>query len=297
MQIIVICGATATGKSHLAMELAKILNTVIISADSRQVYRDFNIGTAKPSLAEQQAVKHYMIDTQDPHQVLTVAEYQQQTQAIVKSLNKPILLVGGTGLYIKSIVNGLLIPPVSPQPELRSQLNSLPQPYLYQLLTTVDEIATEKIHPNDRVRTIRALEVYYVTGIPISQQQGENPPPYPILQIGLDCNLEDLRLRIATRTEKMLVSGLVSEVEFLLNKYDADLHLFATLGYQEIKQYLAGEISLAEAKELTILHTGQFAKRQKTWFKRVPNIHWLDANSDSLLSQSLAIIQQHLCDL
>lgn len=295
MILIVVCGATATGKSGLAMQLAKCMETVIISADSRQVYRDFNVGTAKPSLAEQQAIKHYMIDVCDPYEMLTVAQYQRQTQEIISSkasLSQPLLLVGGTGLYLKSIIRGLRIPPVAPQTELRAQLASLSQVELYQLLFQVDPVAFEKIHPRDGVRTLRALEVFYVTGVPISEQQGEDPPSYPILQIGLDCDLEALRLRIAQRTEKMLAMGLVAEVESLLQKYPQDLHLFRTLGYQEIKSYLEGNITLAEAKELTIIHTGQFAKRQKTWFRKIQDIHWLDANSPHLLEQTLELISR-----
>ena len=287
MRLIVICGATATGKSHLALELAKILGGVIISADSRQVYQDFNIGTAKPSLQEQQEVTHYLIDVCHPTQVFTLAEYQQQTQQLLTQLSQPVFLVGGTGLYIKSIVKGLQIPPVSPQPELRSQLTTLSQTELYQQLTQVDAIAASKIHPNDQVRTLRALEVFYVTGIPISQQQGENPPPYNIIQIGLDCQGDSLGTRITQRTEKMLTMGLVEEVESLLEKYDPDLHLFNTLGYQEIKQYLNGQLTLSEAKDLTILHTRQFAKRQRTWFKGIPEIIWVDADSPNLLQEAL----------
>ncbi|TVQ46423.1 MAG: tRNA (adenosine(37)-N6)-dimethylallyltransferase MiaA [Gloeocapsa sp. DLM2.Bin57] len=291
MLLIVICGATATGKSNLALQLAKAVDGVIISADSRQVYQDFNIGTAKPSAQEQQQVTHYLIDVCHPTQVFTLAQYQQLATQIINSLSQPVFLVGGTGLYIKSIVKGLLIPPVSPQPELRSQLLTLSQTELYQQLTQLDAIAASKIHPNDQVRTLRALEVYYVTGIPISQQQGENPPPYKIIQIGLDCLSDSLSDRLTQRTEKMLTMGLVEEVKYLLGKYDPDLHLFKTLGYQEIKDYLTGKITLSAAKNLTILHTRQFAKRQRTWFKAIPEIIWLDADSPHLVEQSLELIK------
>lgn len=271
-KLIVICGATATGKSSLALKLAQELNTKIISADSRQVYQEFDIGTAKPSLQEQSLVPHYMIDVCKPNEILTLAQYQEQTQTIIDSNpTKPVLLVGGTGLYIKAIVRGLKIPRVSPQPRLRSHLETFSQCERYAFLSQIDENATLKIHPNDSVRTIRALEVYYVTGKPISEQQGENPPPYSILQIGLDCDLDLLELRIKKRTEIMLNQGLVKEVEYLINKYGEDLPLLNTLGYAEIKQYLLGEISLLETKDLIVLHTRQFAKRQRTWFKADSN--------------------------
>lgn len=192
-KLIVICGATATGKSGLALNLAMRLGSVILSADSRQVYREFDIGTAKPTLAEQRAVPHYLIDICAPRETMTVADYQEQAQALINSLPvSPLLLVGGTGLYIRSIVQGMKIPRVAPNYELRSQLASLGQTTLYGILQQVDPIAAQKIHPNDPVRTLRAVEVFYITGIPISAQQGENPPDYPILQIGLDCEMERL---------------------------------------------------------------------------------------------------------
>ena len=285
-KLIVICGATATGKSGLALALARRLCSVILSADSRQVYREFDIGTAKPTVAEQKLVRHYLIDICEPTNMMTVADYQEQTQALIASVGViPLFLVGGTGLYIRSIVQGMKIPRVAPQTELRSQLESLGQPQLYAMLQQVDPVAAQKIHGNDSVRTLRALEVYYTTGYPISEQQGEKPPNYPILQIGLDCNVERLAARIQQRTEQMIANGLVAEVKNLCQKYGADLSLLNTLGYQEIKQYLAGDISLDEAKELTILHTRQFAKRQRTWFRAYPKIEWFDSDDPNLLEK------------
>lgn len=292
-KLIVICGATATGKSSLALSLAQRLNSVILSADSRQIYREFDIGTAKPNVVEKKLVSHYLIDICEPTQIMTLADYQQQAQALIASLGvETLLLVGGTGLYIRSIVQGMKIPRVAPQPELRSQLESLGQIQLYPMLQQVDPIAAQKIHANDLVRTLRALEVYYTTGIPISEQQGENPPDYPILQICLDADAENLDVRIRKRTEQMITDGLVDEVEYLCQKYGTDLSLLNTLGYQEIKQYLAGEISLDAAKELIILHTRQFAKRQRTWFRQSPNLEYFDMNNSNLLESVWQRINQ-----
>jgi tRNA dimethylallyltransferase len=294
--LITICGATATGKSRLAIALATKLNTVILSADSRQIYREFNIGTAKPSIAEQNLVLHYLIDICAPTETLTVADYQTQAQALItqcQQQGKIPLLVGGTGLYIRAVVQGLKIPRVAPNSTLRSQLESLGQTQLYSILQQVDAVAAQKIHPNDSVRTLRALEVFYVTGRPISQQQGEKPPSYPILQIGLDCSV-DLRDRILQRTEQMIADGLVSEVEYLCHKYGADLPLLNTLGYREIKQFLAGEMTLDEAKELTVLHTRQFAKRQRTWFRAYPQIEWFNADAPDLFDQVYQRVQEFL---
>jgi tRNA dimethylallyltransferase len=286
-QLIVICGATATGKSGLAIQLAERLGSVVLSADSRLVYRGFDIGTAKPTLEERRGIPHYLIDICEPTQTLTVADYQDQAQELIMNsdISAPILLVGGTGLYIKSIVRGMKIPRVAPNLKLRSQLEGLGQVQCYQMLKQIDPMAAQKIHANDQVRTLRALEVYYITGRPISEQQGENPPNYPILQIGLNCEPEALIHRIQKRTEDMIERGFVQEVENLCQKYGTKLSLLETLGYQEIKQYLAGDISLKTAKELILLHTRQFAKRQRTWFRAVSEIQWFDADSSNLLDQ------------
>jgi len=284
--LIVICGATASGKSGLASLIAQRLDSIIISADSRQIYREFDIGTAKPSLTEQQLVPHYQIDICEPTTTLTLAEYQQQTQALICDQQTVTpLLVGGTGLYLDSITKGLKIPQVSPQPKLRSQLSALGQTQIHGWLSQVDPIAARKIHPNDQFRTLRALEVFYVTGVPISSQQGENPPNYPILQIGLDCSVDALDQRIAKRTHQMIELGLVKEVEYLCHKYGQELPLLNTLGYGEIKQYLVGELNLEQAIAETITHTRQFAKRQRTWFRKNKQINWFDNTHPDLVEQ------------
>jgi tRNA dimethylallyltransferase len=347
------------------VQLALRLNGVILSADSRQIYRDFDIGTAKPTLAEQQQIPHYFIDICDPTTSFTVAEYQHQAQEIIEQLHlagqgiglgetrliasvpgsrgvgesesqrvphhtlakrgaalTPLrsvaqpshphtitpLLVGGTGLYIRSITHGLKIPRVPPQMELRSQLQQLGQKQCYAFLQQVDPAAAQKIHLNDAVRTLRALEVFYTTGQPLSQQQGEHPPRYPILQIGLDClnatqsgsgvAIDDpLTRRIAQRTEQMMATGFVDEVERLCGKYGANLPLLNTLGYAEVKLYLTGQISLPEAIAQTVLHTRQFAKRQRTWFRADPTIHWFDADDPTLVEQVWSCVQQFIASV
>jgi len=295
-RLITICGATATGKSGVALALAGRLQSSILSADSRQVYREFDIGTAKPTAVDRSCVPHHLIDICDPTETMTLADYQQQAQNLIAAVDfpvsPPLLLVGGTGLYIKSVVRGLKIPRVAPMPELRSQLAFLGQSQCYAMLQQVDRSAAEKIHVNDPVRTLRALEVFYATGRPISEQQGENPPNYPILQIGLDCDIDVLVDRIEQRTEQMLERGWIAEVEYLCKKYGCDLPLLNTLGYQEMTQYLAGDIKLEEAKELTILHTRQFAKRQRTWFRAYPEIEWFDVSTPDLLERVWQRVQE-----
>lgn len=294
--LIAICGPTAAGKSGLALQLAHLLQVPILGADSRQIYRELDIGTAKPTVQERALVPHYLIDICEPTELFTLAQYQEQAHSLIAKLHGQgitPLLVGGTGLYLRAVLQGLQIPRVPPQPALRSQLQALDQLHLYQLLLQVDPVAAAKIHPRDPVRTLRALEVYYVTGIPLSQQQGERPPDYPILQIGLDCQgAAVLRQRIEQRTHQMLAAGWLSEVEALCDRYGLDLPLLNTLGYRQMQQHLAGVLSLEAAIAETIQETRAFAKRQRTWFRANPKIEWFDANDPTLVEQVQERVQQ-----
>lgn len=282
---IVICGATATGKSGLAIAVSQRFGSAIVSADSRQVYREFDIGTAKPTPQEQRLAPHYLIDVCDPTETMTVADYQERAQVPIareQARGTVPLLVGGTGLYIKSVTRGLRIPRVPPHPELRSQLSQLGQPQCHALLQHLDPAAADRIHANDATRTLRALEVCYVTGRPLSVQQGEVPPDYPILQVGLACEGDRLDRRIRQRTHQMVEAGFVDEVTRLCDRYGDGLPLLNTLGYAEMRQHLKGDVTLDEAIAATALHTRQFAKRQRTWFRRVREIEWFDAESPQL---------------
>ncbi len=299
--LIVICGATATGKSNLALTLAERLGFPILSADSRQVYEAFDIGTAKPSLSDCVKVPHYLLDLCPPDATFTVAEYQSLAQALIADFQRqgviPIL-VGGTGLYIQSVVQGLQIPRVPPQMELRSQLTTFSQPERYQWLQQVDPPSALKVHANDQVRTLRALEVFYTTGIPLSAQQGSNPPSYPILQIGLDVpDLDQQVALIQRRTEQMIQHGWVEEVQHIVHRYGAELPLLKTLGYTELSQYLKGGCTLEAAIAAIVLHTRQFAKRQRTWFRANPEIQWLNAQDEHLEHKAWDIIKPFLSAL
>jgi tRNA dimethylallyltransferase len=287
--LLVIGGATATGKSGLALALARRWESVILSADSRQVYRELDIGTAKPSPAERQQVPHDLIDLCDPTATLTLAEYQQQAQHCIGEIHQGgsamPMLVGGTGLYIDAVVKGLKIPPVAPQPSLRQQLADLGQLHCYALLQSLDATAAQRIHPNDSIRTIRALEVFYVSGQPLSVLQGEAPPSYPVLYLGLDCDPSHLHHRIAQRTQAMVESGLIDEVSRLAEKYGPDLPRLQTLGYAEILRYLQGDCSLTGAMEDIVIHTSQFAKRQRTWFRNRAKVQWFNAEAENVVDQ------------
>jgi tRNA dimethylallyltransferase len=286
--LIVLCGPTASGKSGLALELARIWGAEILSADSRQVYRHFDIGTAKPTPAEQAQLPHHLIDICEPTETLTVGDWQQQAQTLIagqQQRGQVPLLVGGTGLYIRAIARGMRFPRVPPSPELRAQLARLGQVHNHQMLRQLDPVAAARIHPNDAVRTERALEVFYVTGQRITDLQAEDPPIYRIVQIGLDCDRLDARIR--RRADQMVEQGLVEEVSRLRSTYGPDLPLLQTMGYREIGQYLDGDLTLTEAITATALSTRQFAKRQRTWFRAVPEIRWFDSEAPDLRQQVL----------
>ncbi|MGB3311728.1 MAG: tRNA (adenosine(37)-N6)-dimethylallyltransferase MiaA [Nodosilinea sp.] len=292
--LLVIGGATATGKSSLAIALAERLGSVILSADSRQVYREFDIGTAKPSVCDRQQVPHYLIDICAPTETLTLAQYQHQAQTLIQQFHQAgtsPLLVGGTGLYIDAVVKGLRIPPVAPQPDLRRQLEALGQPYCYSLLQSLDAIAAQRIHANDSVRTVRALEVFYVTGQPMSALQGEAIPNYPVLYLGLDCDPLALERRIAQRTQTMLDAGFEAEVTHLVETYGPDLPLLQTLGYAEMLRHVQGDVSLAIAQAEIVQHTRQFAKRQRTWFRNRAAVQWFDANAEDLVERVWGVLE------
>ncbi|MEN9231831.1 MAG: tRNA (adenosine(37)-N6)-dimethylallyltransferase MiaA [Thermostichus sp. DG02_5_bins_236] len=286
--LIVIGGPTATGKSHQALLLAQRLGSPLLNADSRQVYREFDIGTAKPTLAEQALWPHELIDLADPKETFTVAEFQRAAQARIAQAHQqgqtPIL-VGGTGLYIQSITAGLGIPAVPPQPQLRVQLETWPAEIRYAWLQQLDPIAAQHIHPHDAVRTLRALEIIYTTGKTASSLRQAQPPQYPILTLGLQCPMPRLQARIARRTTEMLQSGWIEEVKGLRERYGLDLPLLNTLGYAEISAYLEGRIPEAELQALIVQHTRQFAKRQMTWFRAMPGIQWLDCEAEDLSEQ------------
>jgi len=290
--LLVIVGSTAVGKSTLAIKLAQIFQAPVLSADSRQVYRYFDIGTAKPTLEERAGIPHYLIDLVDPDYTFTLAEYQQQAQQLIGDFHRqgvsPIL-VGGTGLYIKSVVSGLQIPHVAPQTDLRQQLSELGQSHCYQLLQEIDPLSSAKIHPNDAVRTLRALEVFYVTGATLSSLQSIDSPSYPILQIGIPSPSRSSYLQIIKqRIQQMLRQGWLEEIRFIQAKYGQSLSLLRTIGYAEMTDYLAGVISLDTAIARAVLSTYQFAKRQRTWFRSDRHIIWIEPrtawhNLDDLL--------------
>ncbi len=291
--VIVLVGPTASGKTDLALEIAEYLKTRIHNIDSRQIYKSMDIGTAKPSESQQKKIKHFLIDIEEPINPINVKQFQKIAQ---KSINKEIksnylpLLVGGSGLYMNSITKGFFVPDVPPQRNLREQLENLCQRERWELLNNCDPISAKKINIADHIRTIRALEVFYVTGKPMSTQKIKRPPNWKILELGLD--RDNLKERILQRTTNMFLSGIIEETKYLISQYGLDLPILKTIGYCEAKDVLSNILTIDKAIELTTTKTIQFAKRQKTWFRNKNNPIWLD--NKNLLKDAIIKIESFL---
>ena len=277
--LVVLLGQTAVGKTALSLKLAQALNGEIISADSRLFYRGMDIGTAKPSPAEQAQATHHLIDLCNPDETITLGDYQrrayQTINAVLANGRLPIL-VGGTGQYVKAVVEGWGIPKVPPQPKLRDALAQLPGPELARWLAALDPEAAQKHDPRNLRRIIRALEVTLVAGRPISELQRKTPPPYHICQIGLTRPREELYTRIDARVEQMMANGLLEELKTLRDLgYGRSLPSMSGLGYRQLWAYLDGEMSLEEAVERIKFETHRFARHQANWFSQDdPAITW-----------------------
>ena len=294
--VIVLLGPTASGKTDLAIALAQALDLAVLNVDSRQLYRQMDVGTAKPTAAQRGQARHELLDLRDPDQPINLQEFRAIAEAQLNAelARKPLaLLAGGSGLYLQALTQGLEPPAVPPQPQLRAQLAALGQPLCHQLLRQGDPVAAARIAPADAVRTQRALEVLYATGRPLSSQQGATPPPWRVLELGL--NPTDITGRIASRTKGLFAAGLVAETEALIESYGAELPLLNTIGYAEAKQQLAGELSETEAIALCEQRTRQFAKRQRTWFRRRHAPIWLEERStEGQLAQALQVVERGL---
>jgi len=277
-KLIVILGPTASGKSNLAIKLAKEFRGQIVSADSRQIYKEMDIGTAKVTKKEMQGIPHYLIDIVKPNQDFSLAQFKKKAIAQIKKIQKEDklpFLVGGTGLYIQSIVDNLQMPEGKPNKKLRKELENKTNQELYNQLKELDPQAIKIIDRNNQRRMVRALEVCLTTGQPFSQQKHKGQPLFDILQIGLNPGKEILDKRINQRADKMIKAGLLQEVKGLIKKYGTKPYSMSGIGYQEIIPYLRKEISLDEAKELIKIHTRQYSRRQMSWFRRDKRIKWI----------------------
>lgn len=280
-KLIAIVGPTAVGKTDIALKLAGEFAGEIVSADSRLLYHGMDIATAKPTRAERARVPHHVIDVVAPDGAFTLADYQAAAYAAIDDIfarGKQPLLVGGTGLYVRAVVEGFNLPHVAPDRARRTELAALSTPELYARLQWLDPAAAAAIQPNNSRRIIRALEVIEATGQPISTQQTRHPPPYPVVQIGLTLPRPWLYARVDARIDQMLTRGLVDEVRGLVARgYSFQLPAMTGLGYRELGLYWQGQISLDEALRLLKRNTRKFIRHQANWFRLTdPRIHWFD---------------------
>lgn len=285
--LLVILGATATGKTGLALELATALNGEIISADSRQIYRGMDIGTAKPDAGQRALVPHHLVDIADPDENPGLAQIQRLANSAIADIQgraRLPLLVGGTGQYLSAIVEGWRIPVVPPDESLRRELESYAETHgrmaLHRRLAAVDPTAAARTHPNNLRRIVRALEIWQATGQPVSEQQGRRPPPWSILQIGLQLERMTLHDRADRRLDAMIEAGFVAEVNGLLQAgHSRDLPSMSGLGYRQLAAHLLDGLPLEEAVQQAKYATHDFIRRQLTWFRgHDSGIRWHDAD-------------------
>lgn len=299
LPLLVLVGPTAVGKTALSVAVAKRIGAEIISGDSMQVYRGMDIGTAKITADEMDGVIHHLIDIKEPDEEFSVAEFQQRVDDLVRQIigrGRLPMLVGGTGLYVRAVVQAYTFTEMEPDPDLRERLRQEEAAHgpghLHRRLMAVDPAAAARLHPNDTLRLVRALEVYELTGAPISQSQtaAEAEPRYDDLMIGLTMERELLYRRIDQRVDAMLEAGWLQEVRELLRRYDPHLRSMEALGYKELVLYLRGLLTWPETADLVKRNTRRFAKRQFTWFRRDQRIHWIDMTDPEARNRAAAEI-------
>ncbi|WP_103106051.1 tRNA (adenosine(37)-N6)-dimethylallyltransferase MiaA [Brevibacillus reuszeri] len=302
-KLVVIVGPTAVGKTNLSLELADQFDGEIISGDSMQVYRGMDIGTAKASPSELATVPHHLIDIKDPDEEYSVAIFQESTTRLITDINQRgrlPFIVGGTGLYIESVTHRFQFSTTSQDPELREQLQRMADTEgaeaLHARLAAIDPITAERLHPNDVKRVIRAIEIYESSGYKMSDfQLRAQHSPYDVVIVGLTMDRAKLYERINHRVELMIEAGLIEEVRGLLDRgYDPSLVSMQGLGYKELIPYLYGEITLEKAINDIQKRTRNFAKRQLSWFRRMPEIQWFDMTDPAEQPNNVQTIKQIL---
>ena len=297
-KIVVILGPTAVGKSALALELAGQLDGEIVNADSQQVYRYMDIGTGKPSMADRKCVRHHLIDVVDPDEGFNAAMFRQLASEAIYERKGNAIVCGGTGLYLKALTRGLFEGPgqdLDIRRNLEKEIEKSGLKSLYERLAEIDPTVTSTIHPNDRLRTIRALEVYQLTGKPISQWQKEHrfqEQPFEALKIGLNCERAELYDRINRRSTDMVAAGFVDEVrELVARGYSLDLKPLRSVGYAQMAKVVRGILTIDAALEEMKQETRRLAKRQLTWFRGDSEIRWFHPKQ---VSEFLKIVRQFL---
>jgi tRNA dimethylallyltransferase len=301
--VIAVVGPTASGKTALAIALAKRFDGEVIACDSRTVYQYMDIGTAKPTAEEQQDIPHHMLDVVEPDRVYTVSEFQREGTAALNSIlykGKIPIVCGGTGLYARALLEGLMIPEVAPQEELRASLSSLADEKgnqaIFEKLKQLDPVSAEKISANDRFRIIRALEVSMTLGRPFSEVTGKTEVPFEVIWIGL--NFDDrsiLRDRIIERFDVQIKMGLADETTFLLDKYGRTQPILNAVSYRQMINHHDQIWTIEEAIEDTVLRTYQLARKQIMWFRSNPNTNWfLVDKSKQLIDDVIRAVEPRL---
>lgn len=295
MKVIAIVGPTAVGKTALSLEIAEKFSAEIINADAMQIYKGMDIGTAKLPLSQRRGIVHHQIDVLDPSEEANVSQYQKQSREIINDLlNKNVqpILVGGSGLYVNSVLEDLEFPGTNLEVRAKYEeiLDEKGVEDLFQMLKEIDPKAAENILPNNARKIVRALEVNEITGKAFNAKLPEPSPIFTDVRIALDMPRDLLDKRIIDRVHQMFEDGFVDEVKSLEKNLRLGKTAFRALGYSQVLSLLSGEISEDEAITLTINATKKFARRQLSWFRRDPLIHWLDATSPDLLAQSLRLI-------
>lgn len=301
--LIVVAGPTASGKTALAIDIANYVGGEIVSADSMQIYKYMDIGSAKPTKTELSQAVHHLIGFLNPDEEFSVADYTElahKTIADINSRGKIAVMVGGTGLYINSVVNDVTFGEIDTDYECRDELQKLAEEkgseYLLEMLAEFDEVSAKRLHPNNLRRIIRAIEFYKVTGKPISEHQEETKQVesrYDPLMLCIDWDREVLYDRINRRVDMMLKDGLLDEVKYLMDKgYTKELNSMKGIGYKEVMDCLDGKISLEETIELIKQSSRRYAKRQLTWFRRDERIHYI--SSDNPFENSKKLIDEFI---
>ena len=295
MKVIAIVGPTAVGKTALSLEIAEKFSAEIINADAMQIYKGMDIGTAKLPLSQRRGIVHHQIDVLDPSEEANVSQYQKQSREIINNLlskNVQPILVGGSGLYVNSVLEDLEFPGTNLEVRAKYEeiLDEKGVEALFQMLKEIDPKAAENILPNNARKIVRALEVNEITGKAFNAKLPEPSPIFSDVRIALDMPRDLLDQRIIDRVHQMFEDGFVDEVKSLEKNLRLGKTAFRALGYSQVLSLLSGEISEDEAITLTINATKKFARRQLSWFRRDPLIHWLDATSPDLFAQSLRLI-------
>ena len=276
-KVLAIAGPTASGKTKLAIEKAKELDGEIISADSRLVYKGFDIATAKPTVEEREGIPHYLIDVVEPEYDYSVADFKKEAEQKINDIisrGKLPIVAGGTGLYFRILLENYALPKIDCKPELRQELEQISNENLYKELCKKDPVYAKKVHPNNKVRLVRVLEVIRTLDKPFSEACGLKEPEYDVEWLFPKIeSREVLYDRINKRVDIMIENGILDETKYLLNKHGRIKNLVGTIGYQEMIEYLDGKCSLEEAVEKLKMNTRRYAKRQLTWFRRTPELN------------------------